>query len=114
MKNKINALNDRKNSLLERIKEAEGHKKSVVNVSQSLIRRLQSGQIKVAEYKRRAEKIFGRKTAQEWVDYYDEYVAEINNKLKICDKEIRKEKSKRIIVKTFLILAGFLLLSLIY
>ena len=95
MSEKINKLKERKRGLLERINHAEAHKKEVIKRVQKLASEFSSGSISYNEYEESIKRIFGERSPEKWIEYYDSYIKECEKLIGECNKEVIKENVKK-------------------
>ncbi|MEK6854741.1 MAG: hypothetical protein AABX73_00795, partial [Nanoarchaeota archaeon] len=96
MLKKIKDLETSKEKTAKQISLAEKYKKEAINKVQKLAARYSIGEINYNDYSSEIRKSFGEKTPQQWSDYYDSYIASKKDILKKEQREITKEKIKKI------------------
>ncbi|MFA5173930.1 MAG: LamG-like jellyroll fold domain-containing protein [Candidatus Pacearchaeota archaeon] len=114
MNEKIRKLEERKLKLLKNIDYTKKKKQEIIDFTQKLVGEYIKGRISRAQYESQLSKTLNNKTPEQWVRYYEEYIESYEKQIDICDKEIKKEKSRRINNKTVsVLLIGIVLVSLI-
>ena len=96
MNEKLKKIEERKRGLLEKINLAQRHKKSVSDKVSVLDAIYSSREITFEEYEKRIKKIFGERKPERWIEYYENYIKGCEKEIEIIDKEINKEKIKKI------------------
>jgi len=92
----INYLKERKQSLLKSIEETKKKKIEIVKIVQTLLYEFNSGRISKPEYDEKLSRALAGRTAEQWEEYYEDYIEYYDYQLKLCDKLIRKEQFKGI------------------
>ena len=59
-----------------------------------MVNELNLGKITRQEYEEKLKKVLDSRSAEQWVKYYDDYIEYYKYQIKLCDKLIKKEKSK--------------------
>ncbi|MBI2452076.1 hypothetical protein HYV50_03280 [Candidatus Pacearchaeota archaeon] len=117
---KLSHLDERKKSLYTKIKEAEYNKKKIISFANELFLKYKNKEITSDYCEKKLKETLQNKTAQEWVDYYNNYIEQCKKQIEICDAEIRKENIKRIaigasgFVFAFVLFTALLFLLYIY
>ena len=107
---KKNNLEQKKRSLEEKIERAKFCKKDVAKKVQELINQYDLGNLSYQEYEALIEEAFGKRKPQEWLDYYDSYIKECQNSVKLVEKEIVKARVKSLAIK----IVPIIFLSLVF
>ena len=113
MRDKIKELGQRKKEIVERIRKTKELKRKVVDEAQRLVSQYNSEKICSFEYKDKLNRIFKKKTPQQWVDYYDQGLKVYNSHLNDCEKKII-EKRRSSIKKVEVVLIVFCVLAILF
>jgi len=116
MTDKIKKLEQRKKEIIRRIKITEKLKKGIIDKAQELVLKYRSREISHFEYLDELDANFKKRTAQQWADYYDQFIKLYGDCLSDCEKKIKREKIKSIVKKTAVIMMvlGILAFSFIF
>ena len=98
MPNKLELQNleKRKEQFEKAIEYTKQSKKKVIEISQSLTNQLNSGKITRKEYEEKLNKSLNKRTAEQWIKYYDDYIKYYNYQIESCNKLIKQEETKKI------------------
>ncbi len=97
MVSKLDILKHKKRELLKNIREAEVHKESVESVVQKLAAKYSIGEIDFEKYNAEIFKIYGKKTPEDWVKYYDDYIELCRGYIKNYDKDLGRITRKKVL-----------------
>ncbi len=106
----------RKENLLKNIESVKQKKKEIIEIVQTLVKEFNKGRIDKKEYEEKLKKALGGKSAEQWVKYYDDYLAYYNYQLKLCEKLIKenKQKDKSLVrIKVLKVLIGLVFVGII-
>jgi len=109
----IRRLEERKQKLLNAIEFVEQKKKYIIEIVQTLVSQYNSGRISRIEYDQKLKQALGNRPAEQWLEYYEDYVEYYNYQIELCEKLIKEEKSKSMKKKSGLILKIFIILILV-
>jgi hypothetical protein len=94
MLDEIRRLQERKKGLLDARKITKEKKQEVIDLVQTLIVELNSGRISKQEYAEKLNKLLDKRTSEQWIKYYDDFLDYYNYQIKLCDRLIKEEKLK--------------------
>ncbi len=110
LKQEIQELLERKQKLLESIKNTKEQKKNILKIVQDLVSQYNSGRISREEYDERLKQNLDKRTPEQWIKYYDDFLAYYDYQVKLCDKLINGGKFNVIKKKIFPILLMLVIL----
>jgi len=94
MSEEIIKLQLRKVKLLQAIEDTKQKKEKIISVVQDFVKQLNSGRITRKEYEEKLNSVLNKRTAEQWIKYYDDYIKYYEYQVKLCDKLIAGEKKK--------------------
>ncbi len=89
---RLRELEKRKKEILKRIEFTEKAKKDIINLAQGLVSQLNYRKITREEYEEKLKEALKGKTSEQWLEYYEKYLTFCKEQLRLCEKEIKKEK----------------------
>jgi len=94
MLEEIGKLLGRKQELVKAIEFTKKKKKEVVGLVQGLVSKFNSGRISRFEYDLQLKKCLKGRNAEQWLKYYDDYIAYYKYQIKLCERLVKEEKKK--------------------
>jgi len=118
-KSELQNLNKRKEQLEKAVEFTKQKKEQIILIAQSLVKELSSGKITRNEYEEKLSQALKKRSAEQWLKYYEDYLNYYNNQIRLCDKLIKKQETKKIkiipILKLLILIVSIsLIISLIF
>jgi len=94
MSEEIIKLQLRKVKLLQAIEDTKKKKEKITLIVQGFVKELNSGRITRKEYEEKLSSALKKRTAEQWIKYYDDYIKYYNYQIKLCERLISEAKEK--------------------
>jgi len=92
----IRKLQERKQKLLEAVRATKEKKKGVIKIVQDLLFQYNSGRLSRQEYDEKVRESLDKRSSEQWIKYYDDFLAYYEYQIKLCIRLIKGEKLERI------------------
>ncbi|MDP2947387.1 MAG: hypothetical protein Q8N88_04695, partial [Nanoarchaeota archaeon] len=79
---------------MQAIEDTKKKKEKIILIVQGILKEFNSGKINRQEYEGKLNSVLNKRTAEQWIKYYDDYVKYYEYQIKLCDKLISEEKKK--------------------
>lgn len=114
MSKKSGQLKQKVQELKKSIEQAEKNKKEIIGLVQNALKEYQNQRITLEQYKNNLSKLLQNKSAESWIQYYNNYISLCQKYINFYNKEIKLEKLKltaKFLPIIFLLLTAIILIS---